>query len=99
MQRTAPHLHEMEDTMGNKGTFDQLNDALFAQLEKLQSVDYADSEQMRQAIAQTNAVSGIAANIINNNATKISAMRYFESIGVEYGNLSANAPNMLGSGE
>ncbi len=83
----------------SKGTFDQLNDALFAQLEKLQSVDYADSEQMKQAIAQTNAVSGIAANIISNNATKISAMKYFENIGVEYGSLAAKAPKMLGGGD
>lgn len=83
----------------SKGTFDQLNDALFAQLDKLQSVDYADKEAMEQAIAQTNAVSGIAASIISNNATKISAMKYFENIGVEYGNLAAKAPKMLGCGE
>ena len=83
----------------SKGTFDQLNDALFAQLDKLQSVDYADGDTMKQAIAQTEAVSGIAANIINNNATKISAMKYFESIGMEYGNLAAKAPKMLGGGE
>ena len=42
----------------SKGTFDQLNDALFAQLDKLQSVDYADTDTMKQAIAQTEAVSG-----------------------------------------
>lgn len=83
----------------SKGTFDQLNDALFAQLEKLQSVDYADTDTMKQAIAQTEAVSGIAANIISNNATKISAMKYFESIGMEYGNLAAKAPKMLGGGD
>lgn len=83
----------------SKGTFDQLNDALFAQLDKLQSVDYADKEAMEQAIEQTKAVSGIAANIISNNATKISAMKYFENIGVEYGNLAAKAPKMLGGGE
>lgn len=82
-----------------KGTFDQLNDALFAQLEKLQSVGYDDADKLKQAIAQTEAVSGIAANIINNNATKISAMKYFENVGVEYGNLAANAPKMLGGGD
>lgn len=82
-----------------KGTFDQLNDALFAQLEKLQSVGYDDADKMNQAIEQTKAVSGIAANIIQNSATKISAMKYFESIGMEYGNLAAKAPKMLGGGE
>lgn len=53
--------------------FDQLNDALFAQMDKLQSIDPKDKEQMEQTIEQTRAVSQLAGNIIANagNAIKV----------------------------
>lgn len=56
-----------------KGTFDQLNDALFAQLDKLQAVDGDDAEAMERAIEQTKAVSQLAGNIIDNASTAIRA--------------------------
>lgn len=39
--------------MDNKGVFDTLNEALFAQMDKLQSIDPRDKDQMEQSIAQS----------------------------------------------
>lgn len=82
-----------------KGTFDQLNDALFAQLDKLQSVDAEDAEAMERVIEQTKAVSQLAGNIISNASTAISAMRLYEYAGVGAAELIGKAPKMLGGGE
>ena len=80
-------------------TFDQLNDALFAQLDKLQSIDPRDGEQMEQCIEQSRAVSQLAGNIISNANTAISAMRLYDSAGMGAAELIGKAPKMLGGGE
>ena len=85
--------------MGNKGTFDQLNDALFAQLDKLQDVDPADAEAMERTIEQTRAVSQLAGNIISNANTAINAMRLYDQAGMGAAELIGKAPKMLGGGE
>ena len=82
-----------------KGTFDQLNDALFAQLDKLQSVDAEDAEAMERVIEQTKAVSQLAGNIISNASTAISAMRLYDQAGMGAAELVCRAPKMLGGGE
>lgn len=82
-----------------KGTFDQLNDALFAQLDKLQTVDGDDAEAMERAIEQTKAVSQLAGNIIANANTAIMAMRLYNQAGMEAAELIGKAPKMLGGGE
>ena len=78
------------------GTFDQLNEALFAQLEKLQSVPSDDKDKMDQTIEQTKAVSQLAVNIINNTNSAINAMKFYEMAGMDAGGLMATAPKMLG---
>ena len=83
----------------SKGTFDMLNDALFAQLGKLQSVDENDAEAMERTIEQTKAVSQLAGNIISNANTAISAMRLYDSAGMGAAELIGKAPKMLGGGE
>ena len=80
-----------------KGTFDQLNDALFAQLDKLQSVDAEDADAMERCIEQTKAVSQLAVNIINNANTAISAMRLYDQAGMGAAELVGRAPKMLGA--
>jgi hypothetical protein len=81
------------------GTFDTLNDALFAQLDKLQSVDPKDKDSMEQTIEQTKAVSQLAVNIINNTNSAINAMKFYEMAGMDAGGLMATAPRMLGGGQ
>lgn len=81
----------------NRGVFDALNEALFAQMDKLQSIDPKDKEQMEQCIAQSKAVSSLAANIIGNATTAIDLMR-FQSMEGGLGQALVNAPKMLGGG-
>ena len=83
----------------SKGTFDMLNDALFAQLGKLQAVDNGDPETLERTIEQTKAVSQLAGNIISNANTAISAMRLYDSAGMGAAELIGKAPKMLGGGE
>lgn len=85
--------------MSTQGTFDKLNDALFAQLGKLQSVDNDDAEAMERVIEQTEAVSQLARNIISNANTAISAMRLYDQAGLGAAELVGRAPKMLGGGE
>lgn len=82
----------------SRSVFDTLNEALFAQMDKLQSIDPKDREQMEQCIAQSKAVSGLAGNIIDNATTAISLMR-FKSMDCGLGNALVDAPKMLGGGE
>lgn len=83
----------------SQGTFDKLNDALFAQLDKLQDVDPADAEAMERTIEQTRAVSQLAGNIISNANTAINAMRLYDQAGMGAAELIGKAPKMLGGGE
>ena len=78
-----------------KGTFDQLNDALFAQLDKLQSIDPRDREQMEQTIEQSRAVSQLAGNIISNANTAISLLKYQSMEGMDLDGIAATTPKML----
>lgn len=83
----------------SQGTFDKLNEALFAQLDKLQSVDPDDAVAMERVIDQTKAVSQLAGNIIGNANTAISAMRLYDQAGLGAAELIGKAPRMLGGGE
>ena len=82
-----------------QGTFDKLNEALFAQLDKLQSVDPDDADAMERTIEQTKAVSQLAVNIIGNANTAISAMRLYDQAGLGAAELIGRSPRMLGGGE
>ena len=83
--------------MNNKGVFDTLNDALFAQMDKLQSIDPGDKDAMEQCIAQSDAVSKLAGNIIGNATTAINLMK-FRAMEGGIGDALVNAPRMLGDG-
>ena len=84
--------------MDNRGTFDMLNDALFAQLDKLQSIDPKDGEQMERCIEQSKAVSQLASNIIGNANTAIGLMK-MRAMDEGLGKVIVSAPRMLGGGE
>lgn len=81
--------------MSERGTFDQLNDALFAQMDKLQSIDPSNKEAMEQTIEQSRAVSQLAANIIGNANTAISLLKYQSQEGMDLDGLAATTPKML----
>ncbi|MBR4687085.1 MAG: hypothetical protein IKP01_02125 [Bacteroidales bacterium] len=83
----------------SQGTFDKLNEALFAQLDKLQAVDPDDAVAMERVIDQTKAVSQLAGNIIGNANTAISAMRLYDQAGLGAADLIGKAPRMLGGGQ
>lgn len=83
--------------MDNKGVFDALNDALFAQMDKLQSIDPRDKDAMDQCIAQSDAVSKLAGNIIGNATTAINMMK-FRAMESGIDKALINAPKMLGDG-
>ena len=76
------------------GTFDQLNDALLAQLDKLQSIDPKDTERMNQTIEQSRAVSSLASNIIGNANMAVRTMQYFDQLGMDHAR-AMTAPKML----
>lgn len=84
---------------GNGSTFDQLNDALFAQLDKLQSVDPKNADMMEQTIEQSKAVSNLARNVIDNMNSAVNAMRFYDEAGMSADGLMASAPKMLGGGQ
>ena len=77
------------------GIFDDLNTALFAQMEKLQSIDPSDKEKMEQAIEQSRAVSQLAGNIISNANTAISLLKYQSMEGMDLDGIAATTPKML----
>lgn len=83
----------------NGSTFDQLNDALFAQLDKLQSVDPKNAEIMEQTIEQSRAVSNLARNVIDNMNSAVNTLRFYEQAGMDAGGLVASSPKMLGGGQ
>lgn len=79
--------------------FDDLNEALFAQMAKLQSVDPKDKDKMEQVIEQSKAVSQLAGNIIGNANTAINLARFQASEGIGAAGLIATQPKMLGGGK
>lgn len=81
-----------------EGTYDTLNDALFAQLDKLQSIPSSEKDAMAQCIEQSRAVSQLAGNIIANRDSAIRAMRMYEQAGMDAAGLVAVSPRMLGGG-
>lgn len=76
--------------------FDDLNDALFAQMAKLQSIDPQNHEAMEQCIEQSKAVSQLAGNIIANANTAVNLLKYQASEGMDIAGLVATTPKLLG---
>ena len=78
--------------------FADLNDALFVQMNKLQSADQSDKESFDRMIQQSKAVADLAENIIDNNNSKIRAMQFFEGLSCNVDSAIAQRDKMLGDG-
>lgn len=77
-----------------QGTFDDLNAALFAQMDKLASA--SDEESVKREIERSEAVSKLAGNIIGNYNTAINLMKFQQSEGMDMAGMIASRPKMLG---
>ena len=75
------------------GSFDDLNTALFAQMERLAA---ADEDTIEREIDRSGAVSKLATNIIDNYNTAIKLMQYQNSEGMDLAGKVATRPKMLG---
>lgn len=75
-----------------KGTFDMLNDALFAQLDRLAA---ASDEEVEAEIKRSNAVAQLASNINNNMANAVKVANILAMEGVDIGGVKASLPGML----
>ena len=82
--------------MKGNGTFDQLNEALFAQLERLAN---AGEEDIENEIKRSNAVSQLASNINANMANAVRVSRLLAEEGMDVSGMRATMPKMLGGGE
>jgi len=79
-----------------QGTFDDLNNALFAQLDRLAG---AEGDEMEKEIARSHAVSQLATNVINNMNNAVKVAKILADEGMDVGGLRATMPRMLGGGE
>lgn len=78
-----------------QGTFDDLNAALFAQLDRLAG---ADDDAIEREIERSGAVSQLAARVIDNANTAINLVKLRSAEGMDVAGLVATAPKMLGGG-
>lgn len=83
-------------TYERQGTFDDLNAALFAQMDRLANA--SDEEDVKREIERSEAVSRLAGNIIGNANTAINLMRLQASEGMDMAGRIATRPKMLGGG-
>lgn len=75
-------------------SFDQLNDALFAQMERLANA--GDEDTVRREIERSEAVSALATNITRNARNAIDVMNMQINNGVGLAQAVAAKPKMLG---
>lgn len=80
-----------------QGTFDELNDALFAQMDRLAGA--ADEEAVEREIGRSEAVSKLAGNIIANTKAAIDLVRMQRDAGMDVAGMVAEPPRMLGGGK
>lgn len=68
--------------MGIKNKLTDLNDHLFAQLERLNDEELS-GEKMEAEIQRSKAVGNIAKNIISNGKLLLDAKKHFDEMGIE----------------
>lgn len=79
---------------GKKGTFDMLNDALFAQMERL--ADASGEDELKREIERSEAVSELAGKVVDNARTAVNLMRVQQAAGMDLAGMVAEPPKMLG---
>lgn len=77
-----------------QGTFDDLNNALFAQLNRLTSAK--DDGDIEREIERSKAVSQLATNINNNMGNAVKVAHIMAQEGMDVTGLRATMPRMLG---
>ena len=75
---------------GNQNALGKLNDALFAELDRLSSVDIKDEDAVKLEISRSKAIEGIAKTTVDNAKTILDATR----LRAEYGRQTP-MPKML----
>lgn len=75
---------------GNQNALGKLNDALFAELDRLSSVDIKDENAVKLEISRSKAIEGIAKTTVDNAKTILDATR----LRAEYGRTTP-MPKML----
>ena len=75
--------------------FDDLNDALTAQIAKLQSIDPKDKEAMYSCVQQSKAVAALAKNINCNTRNAIECVRLHSELAEASGDSQVFAPQLL----
>lgn len=81
---------------GQQTSFDSLNAALFAQMERLAQASGED--EVRREIERSEAVGALAQGIIGNTRNAISLIRFQSDAGMDMAGMVAVAPKMLGGG-
>lgn len=79
-----------------QGTFDDLNNALQAQLDRLMS---ATGEDVDTEIRRSKAVGNLAANINANMSNAVRVAQILSEDGFDMSGLRATMPRMLGGGD
>lgn len=79
-----------------QGTFDDLNAALFAQIDRLAN---ATREDIETEIARSNAVSSLATNVVNNMGNAVKVAKLLADEGMDVSGIRATMPRMLGGGD
>lgn len=78
-------------------SFDDLNAALFAQMERLANAK--DEEVIRREIERSEAVGKLASNITANAKNAIDVMKFQYQEGMDLAGMVATRPKMLGGGQ
>lgn len=79
----------------NRSVFDDLNNALFSQINKLQSIDPDNEEHLKQCIDQSREVSRLAGNVIRNTGNAIDLMRLRHDAGLDIDKKTGKNPKAL----
>ena len=78
-------------------SFDDLNDALFTQMERLANAK--DEETIRREIERSEAVGKLASSITANARNAIDVMKFQYQEGMDLAGMVATRPKMLGGGQ
>lgn len=79
-----------------QGVFDDLNNALFAQLDRLQA---ATGEDVEREIARSKAVSDLAGNVVDNMSNAVKVAQIMSNEGMDVSGMRKAMPRMLGGGD
>lgn len=85
--------------MVTRNVFDELNDALSAQIAKLQSIDPKDKDSLESCVDQSKAVAALAGNINKNTRNAIECVKIHQEIADATGKNLVMIPRLLKSGD